>query len=314
MTIFSRSTHTLRTASAALKASAQASSRPHIPILAYSPILQHARMSSRMAERLKGKTIVITGASSGIGKSCALEFARTSPEDLKLVLTARRIDTLKEIAKEIEGISKGVKVLPVKLDVSKPDEVNNFVGNLPEEFKQIDVLVNNAGLVKGMAQAPDIKPEDIDTMFSTNVTGLINMTQAVLPIFKTRPDGGRGDIINIGSVAGREPYQGGSIYCATKAAVRSFTDALRRELISTRIRIIEIDPGQVETEFSIVRFYGDKDKAKKVYEGVEPLTPDDIAEVVVFTAGRRENVVIADTLIFPNHQAAATVMHRKTTQ
>jgi hypothetical protein len=128
------------------------------------------------------------------------------------------------------------------------------------------------------------------------------MTQAILPIFKARPDGGSGDIINIGSIAGREPYQGGSIYCATKAAVRSFTDAMRRELIATRIRVIEIDPGQVETEFSVVRFGGDKEKAKKVYEGVEPLTPEDIAEVVVFAAGRRENVVLADSLIFPNHQ------------
>lgn len=160
----------------------------------------------------------------------------------------------------------------------------------------------NSGLVKGVAQAPSISPADIDTMFSTNVTGLIAMTQAILPIFKARPDGGSGDIINIGSIAGREPYQGGSIYCATKAAVRSFTDAMRRELIATRIRVIEIDPGQVETEFSVVRFGGDKEKAKKVYEGVEPLTPEDIAEVVVFAAGRRENVVLADSLIFPNHQ------------
>jgi len=141
-------------------------------------------------------------------------------------------------------------------------------------------------------------------MFSTNVTGLIAMTQAVLPIFKSRPDGGRGDIINIGSIAGREPYQGGSIYCATKAAVRSFTDAMRKELIATRIRVIEIDPGQVETEFSVVRFDGDKEKAKKVYEGVEPLTGEDIAEVVVFAAGRRENVVLADALVFPNHQVS----------
>lgn len=161
-----------------------------------------------------------------------------------------------------------------------------------------------SGLVKGMAQAPSIKAEDIDIMFSTNVTGLINMTQAILPIFKSRPNNGQGDIINIGSIAGREPYQGGSIYCATKAAVRSFTDALRRELVSSRIRIMEIDPGQVETEFSVVRFYGDKEKAKKVYEGVEPLTPEDIAEVVVFAAGRRENVVVADTLVFPNHQVS----------
>lgn len=141
-------------------------------------------------------------------------------------------------------------------------------------------------------------------MFSTNVNGLINMTQAILPLFKSRPSGGRGDIINIGSIAGREPYPGGSIYCATKAAVRAFTDALRRELIATRIRVIEVDPGQVETEFSVVRFYGDKSKADKVYEGCEPLTPDDIAEIVVFAAGRRENVVVADTLVFPNHQVS----------
>jgi hypothetical protein len=139
-------------------------------------------------------------------------------------------------------------------------------------------------------------------MFQTSVTGLIAMTQAILPIFLARPDGGRGDIINIGSIAGREPYQGGSIYCATKAAVRSFTDSLRKELIASRVRVIEIDPGQVETEFSVVRFGGDREKAKKVYEGVEPLTGDDIAEVVVFAAARRENVVIADTLVFPNHQ------------
>lgn len=148
-------------------------------------------------------------------------------------------------------------------------------------------------------------------MFQTNVTGLIAMTQAILPIFLARPDGGRGDIINIGSIAGREPYQGGSIYCATKAAVRSFTDALRRELIASRVRVIEIDPGQVETEFSVVRFGGDKEKAKKVYEGVEPLTGDDIAEVVVFAAARRENVVIADTLIFPNHQVCSRCAVRR---
>jgi len=197
------------------------------------------------------------------------------------------------------------------LDVSKPEEVKSFVGNLPEEWREIDVLVNNAGLVKGVAKAPEIAEEDISIMFATNVTGLINMTQAILPIFKKRPDGGKGDIINIGSIAGREPYQGGSIYCATKAAIRSFTDALRRESIASRIRIIEVDPGQVETEFSVVRFGGDKAKADAVYAGCEPLTPDDIAEVIVFTAGRRENVVIADTLIFPNHQAAATVLHKR---
>ncbi|GLA45990.1 hypothetical protein AnigIFM63604_007951 [Aspergillus niger] len=269
-------------------------------------------MATAMAKRLEGKTILVTGASSGIGRSTAKEFARTSPKDLKIIVTARRIDSLQELAKEIkEEVGEGVKVLPVQLDVSNPEDIKKFVPSLPEEFKEIDVLVNNAGLVKGVAKAPEIAPEDINVMFSTNVTGLINMTQAILPIFKKRADGGRGDIINIGSIAGREAYPGGSIYCATKAAIRSFTDALRKELIATRIRIIEIDPGQVETEFSVVRFYGDKAKADAVYAGCEPLTPDDIAEVVVFAAGRRENVVVADTLIFPSHQASPTSMHRK---
>ncbi|KAK8060526.1 NAD(P)-binding protein [Apiospora saccharicola] len=269
-------------------------------------------MSSAVAKRLEGKTIVITGASSGIGRSTAFEFARTAPKNLKLILTARRIDSLKEIAAEItKEVGDGVKVFPVQLDVSKPEEIRGFVEGLPAEFKEIDVLVNNAGLVKGVAKAPEIVEDDLNVMFNTNVTGLINMTQAILPIFLKRSNGGAGDIINIGSIAGREPYIGGSIYCATKAAVRSFTDSLRKELIATRVRVMEIDPGQVETEFSVVRFYGDRSKADAVYAGCEPLTPDDIAEVVVFVAGRRENVVVADTLIFPSHQAAATVMHKK---
>ncbi|ODM17881.1 putative oxidoreductase [Aspergillus cristatus] len=269
-------------------------------------------MASAMAKRLEGKTVVITGASAGIGRSTAKEFARTSPKNLKIVVTARRIDSLNQLAQEIkEEVGEGVKVLPVKLDVSNPEEVKGFVSGLPAEFQDIDILVNNAGLVKGVAKAPDIDPQDIDTMLSTNVTGLINMTQAILPIFKKREEGGRGDIINIGSIAGREAYPGGSIYCATKAAVKSFTDALRKELISTRIRIIGIDPGQVETEFSVVRFYGDKQKADAVYENCEPLTPDDIAEIIVFAAGRRENVVIADTLIFPSHQASPTAVHKR---
>jgi 3-hydroxy acid dehydrogenase/malonic semialdehyde reductase len=264
-------------------------------------------MSTAMSKRLEGKTVLITGASSGIGKSTALEFARTAPKNLKLILTARRLEALEQLKSDIQKeVGEGVKVLPVKLDISNPKEVREFVGKLPEEFKNVDVLVNNAGLVKGVAKAPEIAEEDMDVMFATNVTGLINMTQAILPIFLARSGElpGTGDIINVGSIAGREPYPGGSIYCATKAAVRSFTDSLRKELIATRIRVMEIDPGQVETEFSVVRFYGDKSKADKVYEGCEPLTPDDIAEVVVFAAGRRENVVVADTLIFPNHQVS----------
>ncbi|KAI0842251.1 NAD(P)-binding protein [Hypoxylon sp. FL0890] len=290
------------------------SSRPvPQPLYRHIGLIKSRAMSSAVAKRLEGKTIVITGASSGIGKSTAFEFARTSPKNLKLVLTARRIETLQQVAQDIvKEVGNGVKVLPVKLDVSNPDEVRSFVGNLPEEFRDIDVLVNNAGLVKGVARAPEIAEADLNVMFATNVTGLINMTQAILPIYLARPDGGHGDIINIGSIAGREPYPGGSIYCATKAAIRSFTESLRKELIASRVRVIEIDPGQVETEFSVVRFYGDKSKADAVYAGCDPLTPDDIAEVIVFAAGRRENVVVADTLIYPNHQAGAGILHRRT--
>ncbi|KAF3483110.1 uncharacterized protein GIQ15_02434 [Arthroderma uncinatum] len=269
-------------------------------------------MATAMGKRLDGKTILVTGASSGIGKATALEFARTSPKNLKLILTARRFDALKQVAEEIKAeVGEGVKVLPIQLDVSKKENIDKFIAELPEEFKEIDILVNNAGLVRGVAKAPEIAAEDLEVMFNTNVHGLIHMTQAVLPIFQKRPDGGRGDIINLGSVAGREAYPGGSIYCATKAAVRSFTDALRKELIATRIRVIEIDPGQVETEFSVVRFYGDKAKADAVYAGCDPLTAEDIAEVIVFTAGRPENVVIADTLIYPQHQGSPTTMHRR---
>jgi len=276
-------------------------------------------MATAMGKRLAGKTILITGASSGIGRSTALEFAKTSPQNLKIIVTARRLDKIQQLAEDIKKeVGEGVKVHPAQLDVSSAEAVSGFVNQLPEEFKQIDVLVNNAGMVKGVAQAPDIAPSDLNEMFATNVTGLINMTQAVLPIMKARKNEGMhadmpgaGDIINIGSIAGREPYVGGSIYCATKAAVRSFTEAMRKELVSTRIRIMEIDPGQVETEFSVVRFGGDKAKADAVYKGVEALTPDDIAEIVVFAAGRRENVVLADSLVYPNHQGAATVMYRK---
>lgn len=299
--------HLLRTSSALFNPTSVS-----IPALVTHRTALHATrrtMSTAMGKRLEGKTILITGASSGIGKSTAQEFARTSPKSLKLILTARRLDSLKQLAAEIEKeVGSGVQVLPVQLDVSKPNEVAQLVQNLPKEFQQIDVLVNNAGLVRGVDRVGDIKTEDLDVMFATNVTGLVNVTQAVLPQMKTRGESGAGDIINVGSIAGREPYPNGSIYCATKAAVRSFTDAMRKELISTRIRVIEIDPGQVETEFSVVRFYGDKSKADAVYAGCEPLTPDDIAEVVVFTAGRRENVVVADTLIFPNHQVSLLLL------
>ncbi|KAI9894993.1 MAG: hypothetical protein M1814_000215 [Vezdaea aestivalis] len=274
---------------------------------------------SSPAARLANKTILITGASSGIGRSTTLQLVALRAPGLKLILAGRRLELLQALVEEIRAplgsdAPQAGRTLayPLKLDVRDPEQVRTLLERLPEPFAEIDVLINNAGLVKGVDRAPGIKEEDIKTMWETNVTGLINVTQAILPIFIRRGEGGKGDIVNVGSIAGRDPYPGGSIYCASKAAVRAFTEALRKELVASRIRVIGVDPGQVETEFSLVRFDGDEKKAKAVYEGCEPLTPDDVAEVIVFALTRRENVVVADTLLLPSHQAGATVMHRKT--
>lgn len=230
-------------------------------------------MPTNAALNLHGKTVLITGASSGIGRSCAFEFAHTSPQSMKLILTARRLDRLHDIAQQItEEVGNGIKVHAVKLDVSKPDEVTRFWADLPDEFKEVDILVNNAGFMSGYERAPDIPNQVIEDVWATNVTGLIHMTQEFLKIAKKRPEGGRGDVIMLGSIAGREAYPGGSvsaiafekscsescmvekvgadgvqIYCASKATVRAFTEALRKEVIDTRIRVITVDPGQVLT-------------------------------------------------------------------
>ncbi|KAF3929289.1 hypothetical protein AA313_de0207508 [Arthrobotrys entomopaga] len=188
--------------------------------------------SSAVAQRLSGKTVLITGASSGIGRSTAIEFVKTAP-DIRLILTARRQEQLELLKAELRLLSAEVDILVEKLDVSDPEDVKRFWSALPkEQWKdKLDILVNNAGLVKGIEHVGDITEQDIHIMYATNVTGLINMTQAAVSIFKAKDSG---TIINIGSIAGREPYPGGSIYCSTKAAVRAFTESLRKELINTR--------------------------------------------------------------------------------
>ena len=207
-----------------------------------------------MSNRLRGKTILITGGSAGIGRSTALEFARTCPTDLKIIITGRRKAPLEKVAAEITNeVGNGVKVLPVVLDVSDYPAIAGFVASLPEEWRDIDVLVNNAGLARGVERAPDIAVEDMNLTFDTNIIGLIHMTQAVLPGMLKKGECGQGDIICLGSIAGQDPYPGGSIYCATKSATRGFSEALRKELIETRIRVMQIDPGQVET-VSFVQF------------------------------------------------------------
>ncbi|CUM63702.1 uncharacterized protein PRCAT00001286001 [Priceomyces carsonii] len=263
---------------------------------------------AKASQRLANKTILITGASSGIGEATAKEFAAASNGQIKLILTARREEKLQKLSSLLCHQYPSIKIHPSKLDVSVSNTIAPFINLLPTEFADIDVLINNAGKALGKALVGSIKDEEINGMFDTNVLGLIHMTQAVMPIFKKK---NRGDIVNIGSIAGREPYPGGAIYCATKASVRYFSLALRKETINTGIRVLEIDPGAVETEFSLVRFGGDAEKAKEVYSGTEPLTGEDIAEIIVFGVSRRANTVIAETLVFPTHQAGASHVYKK---
>lgn len=273
--------------------------------------IEHRRAmsyGSNAEQRLAGKTVLLTGASAGIGQAVALELAAAAQGNLKLVLAARRVDRLTELKSVLESKYPNCQVLPLKLDVSDYKTIRAFVDSIPKEFSEIDVLINNAGMVYGTEKVGDILDSDLLTMFDTNVMGLITLTQAVLPGMKAR---GRGDVLNMGSIAGRDPYPGGSVYCATKAAVSSFTHALRKELIDTRIRVMEVQPGAVETEFSLVRFKGDEKKAAGVYEGTEPMTAQDVAEVITFILTRRENTVVAETLLFPSHQASGTHIHRK---
>ena len=267
--------------------------------------------SSAAARRLSGKTILITGASSGIGRSTAEELVRTAgSEPVRLILAARRLDTLQEVSQSLKSISPNASVHCAKLDVGDTAAIDAFVSSLPQEYAEVDVLVNNAGFVLGNEKVGSIAPSEVAAMVSVNVLGLIHLTQAILPGMLTR---GRGDVLNIGSIAGREPYPGGSIYCATKAAVAAFTKSLLKEMISTPVRVMQVDPGQVETEFSVVRMRGDKAKADAIYKGVTPLTPDDMAEIIVFALTRPANVVIAEQLVFPSHQAGAgaSAMHRR---
>lgn len=262
---------------------------------------------SRAAERLANKIVLITGASSGIGAATARELASAANGNIKLILTARRENRLTDLALELTKAYGPIRIHTAKLDVSDSAAIKPFITGLPTEFASIDVLINNAGKALGKDNVGSMTAEDINGMMQTNVLGLINMTQAVLPIFKEK---NAGDVVNIGSIAGKEPYPGGSVYCASKAAVNFFTHSLRKELISTKIRVLEVDPGAVETEFSVVRFHGDKAAADKVYEGCEPLTAEDIAEVIVFGLSRKQNTVIAETLVFPSHQAGASHVYK----
>ncbi len=254
--------------------------------------------------KLSGKIACITGASAGIGKACAESFAAAG---CNLILLARRLDRVEELG-EILRDKYGIKYYAGKLDVRNRDEVERFFKNLPKDFNEIDILINNAGLAKGMGPLYENEIEDWEIMIDTNVKGLLYVSRAVVPGMVERD---RGHIINIGSIAGRGTYPGGSVYTATKHAVNAITNSLRKDLTNTEIRVSTIDPAFTETEFSIVRFDGDKERARKVYEGFQPLLAEDIAETILFVATRPPHVTISDVVIYPTAQSDFHLVNRK---
>ena len=252
---------------------------------------------------LQDRVVFITGASSGIGQACARAFGRVGA---RLLLAARRQERLERLAVSI-GSETGVPIHLLTLDVRDQSAVETAIASLPDAWRAIDTLVNNAGLSRGLEKLHEGSVSDWEEMIDTNVKGLLYVSKAVLPGMVQR---GRGHVINIGSIAGQESYPGGNVYCATKAAVRGLTAGLRMDYLDTAIRISSVNPGMVETEFSMVRFHGDEERARSVYRGVKPLTPEDVAEVVVFVAGRPPHVNVAEVLLLPEAQASVTMVRR----
>jgi 3-hydroxy acid dehydrogenase/malonic semialdehyde reductase len=253
---------------------------------------------------LKDQIVFITGASSGIGAACALAFAA---EGARLLLAARRLDRLTATEAALRKAG-AVAVHSLSLDVQDRPAVERALANLPGEWRAIDVLVNNAGLSRGLDKLWEGKPEDWEEMIDTNVKGLLWVTRAVVPGMVAR---GRGHIVNLGSTAGELAYPNGAVYCGTKAAVKLINDGLRQDLMGTHVRVTSIDPGMVETEFSEVRFRGDKHRAAKVYQNITPLTADDVADAVVWATTRPVHVNIAHVLMTTIDQANSVMFNRK---
>ncbi len=249
------------------------------------------------------KTVFITGASSGIGYACAAVFAR---EGYNLLLASRRVDRLHKMATELQQLY-GVRIHTVGLDVQDEHILEQAWDALPDEWKEIDVLINNAGLSQGLDPIQQGNTSDWNRMIDTNVKGLLYVSRKVLPEMVKRK---KGHIINIGSIAGKEVYPNGNVYCATKHAVDALTKAMRIDLLADGIKVSSVDPGAVETEFSIVRFKGDLERAKKVYEGFTPLSAEDVAEAVWFVASRPAHVNVDDLLLMPTAQASGTQFRR----
>lgn len=254
--------------------------------------------------KLQGKNVFITGASSGIGKSCAYAFAE---EGANLILLARREEKLISLKDDLkEKFSTKIHILTA--DVRNYNELNNAIEVLPAEFANIDILINNAGLARGLGKIYDADLQDWEEMIDTNVKGLLYVSRIVLPKMIER---NTGHIVNIGSIAGWESYGGGSVYCGTKHAVRAISKSAAIDLNGTNIRVTEIDPGMVETEFSDVRFHGDHERANNVYKGLTPLYGEDIADIAIFACTRKAEVMIQTVVVTPTCQASATTVSRK---
>lgn len=249
------------------------------------------------------KIVLITGATSGIGLACARKFVENGD---KLILTGRNEQLLADIKKELT--EKGAEVLTLVFDVRDREKARSRITALPDEWKNIDVLVNNAGLALGLEPEFEGDYDDWETMIDTNIKGLLTMTRLIVPGMVERNSG---HIINVGSVAGDAAYAGGNVYCATKAAVKALSDGLRIDVAKTAIRVTNLKPGLVETNFSNIRFHGDTDRAGNVYKGIQPLTGDDIADVAVYASNAPAHVQIAEVLILATHQASGSVIIRK---
>ena len=254
--------------------------------------------------RLKGKTVLITGASVGIGAACAELFAQ---KGANLILCARRRDKLTNLATRLSS-SYNVNCHVAVLDVRLSDAIKKAINDLPDNFKQIDVLINNAGLASGAEKVYEVEQADLDVMIDTNIKGVLQMINAVVPQMVERNEG---HIINLGSTAGHATYPTATIYCATKFSVDAITRGLKMDLHGTKVRVSSVDPGSVETGFSEVRFKGDIERANAVYQGFEALTPYDVAEAIVFCAGRPSHVNISEVIMMSVDQSSATMINRQ---
>jgi 3-hydroxy acid dehydrogenase / malonic semialdehyde reductase len=254
---------------------------------------------------LQNQIILITGASSGIGTACATILAGAGA---KLILAARRLERLQQLA---DALVKefSIEIHLLQLDVRDRNAVESAIATLPSAWSEIDILINNAGLSRGLDKLHEGSFQDWEDMIDTNVKGLLYLSRYVVPGMVSRD---RGHVVNLGSIAGHQTYPGGNVYCATKAAVRAISEGLKQDLLGTRVRVTSVDPGMVETEFSEVRFHGDTERAKKVYQGVKPLTADDVADVIFFCVTRSPHVNINEVVLMPVDQASATLVNRRT--